>query len=206
MVKYVLFDFDGTLADSRNVFISAWNQLSDEYRFKKIRHEDLDELRGMTIKERSKRLNFPMVKMPVVLSKLYQCYQKSIDDILLYDGVKELLETLEKEGYQLAVLSSNKEDVIKAFLQKHQINSIPTIVCSSKIFGKDRLMKKFMRDHKVRASQILYIGDEHRDIVACRKTGIKVAWVSWGYDSMEVVKREKPDFIVNKPEDILQII
>lgn len=43
------------------------------------------------------------------------------------------------------------------------------------------------------------MGDEHRDIVACKKAGIKVIWVGWGFDAEEVVKAAKPDFMVYEP-------
>jgi phosphoglycolate phosphatase len=68
------------------------------------------------------------------------------------------------------------------------------------------VINKFLRAHKLQPSQVIYVGDELHDIIACRKSGIQVIWVGWGYDSIEAVSGAKPDFIVNTPEEILHLL
>ena len=53
---------------------------------------------------------------------------------------------------------------------------------------------------------MLYVGDEQRDIVACKKNNVKVIWVSWGFDIHAVIEKENPDFIAQQPADIIEII
>ncbi|WP_205650863.1 HAD-IA family hydrolase [Ectobacillus funiculus] len=206
MIKYILFDFDGTLADSKDVFISAWNQLADKYKFKKIHHQDLDALRKLSIKERAKQLNFPLYKIPLVVPEIYRLYKKSIKDIILFDGVKLLLDELESRGYQIVIISSNSEGNIKEFLRENAVDSVKEVLCSSKIFGKDQVIKKFLQTNKLKGSEVIYIGDECRDIIACKKVPVKIIWVGWGYDSAELVTPEKPDYMVHMPEEILNIL
>ncbi|GAA3326055.1 hypothetical protein GCM10020331_060420 [Ectobacillus funiculus] len=152
MIKYILFDFDGTLADSKDVFISAWNQLADKYKFKKIHHQDLDALRKLSIKERAKQLNFPLYKIPLVVPEVYRLYKKSIKDIILFDGVKLLLDELESRGYQIVIISSNSEGNIKEFFcGKNAVDSVKEVLCSSKIFlEKDQVIKKFLQTNKLK--------------------------------------------------------
>ncbi|MFP3123400.1 MULTISPECIES: HAD-IA family hydrolase [Bacillaceae] len=206
MIKYILFDFDGTLADSKDVFISTWNQLADKYKFKKIHHQDLDALRKLSIKERAKQLNFPLYKIPLVVPEVYRLYKKSIKDIILFDGVKLLLDELESRGYQIVIISSNSEGNIKEFLRENAVDSVKEVLCSSKIFGKDQVIKKFLQTNKLKGSEVIYIGDECRDIIACKKVPVKIIWVGWGYDSVELVTPEKPDYMVHMPEEILNIL
>ena len=206
MIKYILFDFDGTLADSKDVFISTWNQLADKYKFKKIHHQDLDALRKLSIKERAKQLNFPLYKIPLVIPEIYRLYKKSIKDIILFDGVKLLLDKLESRGYQIVIISSNSEGNIKEFLRENAVDSVKEVLCSSKIFGKDQVIKKFLQTNKLKGSEVIYIGDECRDIIACKKVPVKIIWVGWGYDSAELVTPEKPDYMVYMPEEILNIL
>ncbi|MBC8014963.1 MAG: hypothetical protein H7X79_04380, partial [Sporomusaceae bacterium] len=52
----------------------------------------------------------------------------------------------------------------------------------------------------------IYIGDEVRDVISCKKVSIKVIAVTWGYDSLDYLLENKPDFIANKPEEILNIV
>lgn len=78
MVKYIIFDFDGTLVDSKDVFIEAYNQLAEKHNYKQIKNEELEELRKLSIRERCKALNFPMYKIPF----LYQNYMLCIKTLL----------------------------------------------------------------------------------------------------------------------------
>jgi phosphoglycolate phosphatase len=206
MLKYVVFDFDGTIANSKVVFISAWNQLAKKHHFRPIKEEELAVLQKLTIKERARVLQFPIYKLPIIIPQLYKLYRQSLGEIQLYKGIKLLLNELESRGYKTAIISSNSVDNIKDFLQYNKIESITTVLGSSSIFGKDKLIKKFLRTHRVKASEVIYVGDEQRDIVACKKVGVKVVWVGWGYDAAEAVQFARPDYMVDSPEELLQVI
>ncbi|KJS88266.1 MAG: HAD family hydrolase [Peptococcaceae bacterium BICA1-8] len=206
MIKYIIFDFDGTLVDSKNTAITAFNHLSEKYKFKKIELKDFEHLRKLSITERCKALNFPIYKIPFLAAEAYQLYKKYFKDIELHKGIRELLDGLKNKGKNLAIISSNSETNIREYLQENKINSIDKVYCSSNIFGKDKMINNFLKKYKLRESEVIYIGDEERDIVASKKSGVKFIWVSWGFDVFEVVKQECPDYIVNKPEDIFGIL
>ena len=206
MLKYVIFDFDGTIADSKMALLSSWNSLAKKYRFKEIKFDELDTLKKLSMKERSKLLNFPIYKLPIIIPQMYKLYRNAIHEVTLFDGVKDLLHELEKKGYKMTIISSNSKENIVGFLNRHNIESVTKILCSSNIFGKDKLIKKFLKDYKLKASEVMYVGDEQRDIVACKKTGVKMIWVGWGYDSIEVIEAEKPDYKVYTPVEILEVI
>jgi phosphoglycolate phosphatase len=206
MLKYVIFDFDGTLADSRLVLVSAWNLLAKKYNFKEMKLEELDAMKKLSIKERSKLLKLPLYKLPVILPQFFQLYRQSIKDIKSFNGIKEMLNGLEKKGYKIAVISSNSKENILYFLRHYHMNNIKEILCSSKIHGKDRLINRFLREKNLKPSEVIYVGDEHRDLVACKKTGIKMIWVGWGYDAEEIVDPLKPDYKVYTPADILKVL
>ena len=55
-------------------------------------------------------------------------------------------------------------------------------------------------------SEILYIGDEVRDIVSTRKVGVNMIAVTWGYNARTRLQRESPGWLVDKPADILEVI
>jgi phosphoglycolate phosphatase len=91
-------------------------------------------------------------------------------------------------------------------MKKHQIDYIKDIFCSNNIFGKDKIIRYFLKVRKLKKSEVIYVGDELRDIVGCRKAGIKVIWVGWGYDVIDMASRENPDYIVDTPAQILDIV
>ncbi|WP_394140258.1 HAD-IA family hydrolase [Cytobacillus oceanisediminis] len=206
MIKHVIFDFDGTIADSKEVFVSAWNSMAMKHKFKMIKIEELDEMRRMSIRERSEKLNFPMYKMPIIMPQFYKRYRQAIQDIHLFPQMNNVLNELDGRGVLTAIISSNSEENIRAFLLRNEIKSVTKILCSSRIFGKDTLIKRFLKQQNLKPEEVIYVGDEHRDIVACKKAGIKVIWVGWGFDAEEVVKAAEPDFMVYEPVDILRIV
>lgn len=206
MFKYIIFDFDGTLVDSKDIYLPLFNQLAKKYKFKKMEQEDFEYLRRLPVLDRCKFLDFPFYKLPFLSADLAKLYKDHLKNLKWIDGIKTLLKELQSRGYQLAIISSNSEDNIKKFLHIHQIDFIKEIFCSSNILGKDRVIKKFLKIHNLKNSEVIYVGDEKRDIVACKKTGVKVIWVGWGYGVIEMAKHEYPDFVVNKPEEILDIV
>jgi phosphoglycolate phosphatase len=206
MTKYIVFDFDGTIVDSMDIAINVYNKLAEKHEYKQIVQEDKEYLRGLTVKEKCAYLEFPTYKIPFLAPSFYRLYKESMKDLVMFDGIKELLNELVEKGYQLAVISSNSEEVIREFLQKYQIDFMDDIVCSSNILGKDKVIKKFLKKRKLKSTEMIYIGDEVRDVVAAKKCDVPVIWVEWGFDLREKVAKEEPNYIVTKPEEILSIV
>ncbi|WP_286922922.1 MULTISPECIES: HAD hydrolase-like protein [Lysinibacillus] len=205
-MKYIIFDFDGTLADSTAVFASAWNTLAQKYKFKGIEFKEIESLKKLSMAERSKLFDFPMYKLPMILPQFYRLYRQSLNEVHLYEGIKDVLMEIDKRGYKILIISSNSQENILEFLKMNGIQCVSNVLCSNRIFGKDKVLKKFLKDSSSSASDVLYIGDEQRDIVACKKVGVPIIWVSWGYDSIEVILQEEPEYKVNAPKEILDII
>lgn len=204
MLKYIIFDFDGTLVDSKEHSIEVINKLAQKYQFQNLTKEQIAKLSRYSIAERCRMMNFPLYKIPFAFIEFLLLYKEGTDQLQLFPGIKELLTNLEDANYKLAVISSNTEENIKQSLHKNKIENVDDILVAS-IFGKDKVIKKFLKKHSLKASEVLYVGDELRDILACERAGIKIAWVSWGFDSIEVTKENKPDFYAHQPQDIFSI-
>lgn len=206
MAKYVVFDFDGTLVDSKAVFLSVFNQLADKYRFKRIDEDNLNEVRQLSMRERIRVLNVPVYKLPLLTAEFISLYKRSIDSILLINGITDVLLSLVQAGYKTAIVSSNAESSIRSFLHKNDITHIDEIYTSSRIFGKDKVIGKFLKKNKLHTNDMLYIGDEQRDIIACQKHGVRVVWVGWGFETKEAVAESRPHFMAFTPAELLQIV
>ncbi|MEN1935931.1 HAD family hydrolase [Paenibacillus sp. 102] len=206
MLKYVVFDFDGTLVDSQDIFVPMYNQIAEKHGYKRVKEEDVEPLRKLSITKRCKQLHVPMYKLPFLAVEFYKLYQPAIKDLVLFNGMKEVLDELHRKGYEIAIISSNSEEHIKTFLHKNRIGNIEDVFCSKNLFGKDKVIKKFLKEKNLTEADMLYVGDEQRDIVACKKIGVNVIWVGWGYDVMETVKEDSPDYMVNTPNEILHVV
>lgn len=204
-MKTIIFDFDGTLADSKVVFRDAWNEFAPQFRYKKVDLPDIQATNHMTLNERAKHFQFPMHKLPIILPKIYRYFHDHIEEIALFDGMKAVIEHLVASGYDVYVLSSNKKENIEQVLVRHDV-TVREVLTSNKLFGKDRVLKRLMREQKLVPEQILYIGDELRDLEACRKVGIDFAWVSWGLDGEAMIDPLKPTYKFSTPQQIMNTI
>lgn len=203
--KYIVFDFDGTLVDSRSVFIALYNELADKHGYTRMTEDNLQYLRGLSIPERCKFLNVPLYRIPFMVTAVIKKYSDAVATLQFNEGIAELLQSLDENNIPFAVLSSNsKKNITQFFTLKGIVNN--DVFCSRSIFGKHVLINKFLNEKNLKPSDILYVGDELRDVIACHKTGVKIAWVSWGYDSEASLKNNKPDYIVHNPAGLLKMI
>ncbi|MBB5149711.1 MULTISPECIES: HAD-IIIA family hydrolase [Ureibacillus] len=203
-MRYIIFDFDGTLANSAEVYVDAWNAYAEKYNYLPLKLEDLQQIRHLDHANKAKKYQFPMHKLTFILPKIYQYFHEHIHEVKLFDGVKEMLESISSMGYTIAILSSNKKENIEAILKREQISTVSEVISVKKLFGKDRAMKKFMKHHQITPQSILYVGDELRDIEACNKVGVPFMWVSWGLDSFELIMKENPTYVVHTPKEIVE--
>jgi phosphoglycolate phosphatase len=206
MIKCVIFDFDGTIADSKAVFISVYNQIAEKYNYKHLESDQLQHLRMLTFNERCRYLRVPLYRIPFLAGEFLAHYKNELRHIKLFDGMRGLLEDLHASGFETAIISSNEKSNISGFLAENGIHSIDKIYCSTSLFGKHKLIKGFLKTYKLLPDNVLYVGDEVRDIVACKKAGVKIAWVDWGYDLKEAVADEKPDYLISNPMEIISIV
>jgi len=205
-LKYVIFDFDGTLANSNHLFMKAWNLYADQYDYDYVTEEDLVTSKNLTIHERAKKYRFPMHKLPIILPKVYRYFKEHIDEVQLFEGISEMLNSLQQTGYKIVIISSNAKENIELLLKQQQVNAVSQVLTSSRLFGKDTVIKKFMKQQKLTQDDVLYVGDEIRDIIACNKVGVPFVWVSWGLDGYELIEKENPSYVVHSPKELSELL
>lgn len=204
MVKYVVFDFDGTLVESRNLAIQIFNEFSEKYGYKKIEKHEIDRYSKMTTMERIRALQMPLHRVPIMLYDAKKRYKQLVLELKLVYGMNEVIGQLKDRGIIMGILSSNSEENIRYFLETNNIHSIDFVYSASNLFGKDKAIRKMLKNVGIKKTELLYIGDEIRDIEACRKVNIQSMAVTWGFDDKELITKRNPDRIVSQPFDILE--
>jgi phosphoglycolate phosphatase len=207
VITHVVFDFDGTLADSKEAVIGLYNELAEKHHYGKLTADNLEELRRLSMLERCRRLKVPPYRLPWLVVQVGRALRSAMHSIEFHEGIPELLKDLRSRGLHVLILSSNREENIRAFLRHHAAEDlVEGVHCSSNLFGKARLMRAMMKRSGLQPEQLVYVGDELRDIAACREVGVKVIAVRWGADALEVLRQAGPDAIAEHPRDIADYV
>lgn len=205
--RTIIFDFDGTIADTLETIAVLYNDIAEDFHCKKISFDQKERFRSMQTHEFLQTCGISLLKLPILALKIKNELNKEIKNIKPIDGIIEALYDLKQAEYKLGVLSSNSVANIKLFLNNHNLDNIFDFVHSGKnIFGKDKVILRLISKHKLNRSNVVYVGDETRDVEALRRIKVPIIAVSWGFNSKEVLEKLNPDFLVNKPEDLLKIV
>lgn len=193
--KLIIFDFDGTLADSFPWFTSTINSVADKYKFKRADAADLDSFRGFDAGHLLKKYGVPAWKIPVIANHMRSLMAGSISQIPLFKGVSDVLHRLSSKGKLLAIVSSNSRNNVTRVLGRNDASLIRYYECGVSISGKKSKIQKLLRATGVGPEETLFIGDELRDGDAAKKTHVAFGAVSWGYNSIESLQKLSPELV-----------
>ena len=196
MVKEIIFDFDGTIADSFGVMREIFEEHKKEFGFEKFGDEELKIYREQGVASLIKERKIPILKVLKIIRVGKKLMNQKIMSVKPFEDISEVLLELKKRGLVLGIISTNGEKNIKDFLKINKIDVFDYVVGKGSLFGKTRVIKNILKTRKLNKEEVLYIGDEVRDIEACKKIGIKIAAVTWGFSDEKLLKKNKPDFLI----------
>ncbi len=207
-MKYraLVFDFDGTIADTLGETRKIFNELAPEYGIREVEEHEIAELRHLSLKEILSKLKIPSRRVPSIIARGTKMMRNNIDRLQLIDGMKATLTELRNHTDNFGILTSNTTANVDVFLQNHGIRDLFDFVSStSKLTGKARHLRAIRKTFSLEHSEMIYIGDELRDVKAAQKAKIPHAAVSWGFNSRESLAKAKPTYLFDHPEELFQI-
>jgi phosphoglycolate phosphatase len=204
--RLIAFDFDGTLANSGEWFLRVFNELADEFGFRRIEPHDHEKIRNYSAGEVIKHLGVPMWKLPRVMIETRKRAARDWESLRLFPGVDEMLEALQKSGITIGIVSSNSEETIRKILGPKSAGHIYCFSCGASLFGKASKLRTTLRKAGVPPADAMYIGDEIRDATAAREVGMSFGAVAWGYTSMEALEPHKPEMRFMSVSEIVEKI
>ncbi|MEL7648233.1 MAG: HAD-IA family hydrolase [Sedimentibacter sp.] len=203
--KYVFFDFDGTLADTEEVNFVIYQKLAEKYNLRNITIDELGHLKKMSAKELMAYVELKKRYLPFMLKRGKNLLKQDMKSIKpCKPDILSTVAELKKMGLKIAIITTNSKTNVKMFLEKHDAD-IFDFIASASMFGKETKMKRIIRKEKVDGSEVLYVGDEIRDINAAKSAGIHIASVGWGYNTVESLKKNSPDYLIMEPSELIGI-
>ncbi len=205
--KVIIFDFDGTIADTVDALVSIANRLAIEFGYVQITPQELALLRNLTSREIIKYSGISLFRIPFLLKKVKGELKNKIQEFKPIPGIQEALIDLQNHGYKLGIITSNSKENVTAFLKNNELDNLFDFIYSGvTIFGKTTIINNVLRQKQLKPQAVIYVGDETRDIEASRKANIKVIAVTWGFNSQKVLAQQNPDFLIHQPNELLEVI
>lgn len=198
----IIFDFDGVIADSLHYIRLVLNSLADKYGFRKIdSDEHYADLINGNVLEVVKKLRIKKLQLPMVFLDYKRLMKKEIEKVRIYRGMEQVLKRLSEE-HELAIVSSNHKDVIEKVLEHNNLSGI-----FDQILG---LEFSFHKSEKLRhltkkKSDCVFITDTVGDVRDAKEVKIKTIGVAWGYHSWSEDDDIKPEIIVRKPKELMDM-
>jgi phosphoglycolate phosphatase len=202
-VKTLIFDFDGTIADSFETLLAIFDETTA--RPHRLTASEIAELRGEPLKDVIKYLKIKRWQMPRLILRAKRLLALRMSGIKAFAGISEALARLHHDGYQMFILSTNSSVNISGFLKSNGLESYFTSVYGDiGLRSKASALKKIIKKEKLSPADCIYIGDEVRDIEAAKKAGIRSVAVSWGFSSPPAIQQAQPSYMANNPKDLIK--
>ena len=213
--KLAIFDLDGTLLDTIGDLAEACNYMLSLRNLGSHTREEYAKMVGNGILNLVKRA-LPEDKRTdeyVAAARLdfLDFYTANIDRYTRpYDGIREVLHTLQEEGWSLAV-ASNKFDEGTQKL----VHTIFPKVAFKAIYGNKEgfplkpdaaLVQLIMEECNATAESTVMIGDSGVDIQTAKNSGIRSIGCTWGFRPRNELEEYHADFIVDTPLEILRVL
>ncbi|MBB3220280.1 HAD hydrolase-like protein [Pseudoduganella umbonata] len=197
----LIFDFDGTLADSFPFFLEVFDTLADAHHFRRLDRSRLEELRGADVPQIMRHVGLPRWKLLPVAMHFRTLMAQSIGSIRLFDGVPDVLRSAAADGVLLAIVSSNSEANVRAVLGD-DARLFAHFECGAALFGKRRRLRRVLQGTGVADERVLCVGDEVRDIDAAHAEGLDFGAVGWGYARPEALRARAPKLMFGSVEEM----
>jgi phosphoglycolate phosphatase len=207
----ILFDFDGTLVDTGKDLLDAINYTRNTLALPPLTFAQANKHIGIgqTYLVDKATADAPHRDLEKTIKTFRDYYSQHMHDhSTFYPGIAELLISLKE--HKLGIVSNKYSYYIKDILPKLHCPVVFDI-----IIGPDSLPARKPDPapiiHAAQAlqtplDQTIMIGDSLFDIRAGKAAGVKTIGVTYGFSTQEEVRAEQPDYIVESPEKILDII
>ncbi|MGV7195744.1 HAD-IA family hydrolase [Xanthomonas axonopodis] len=204
MAALIIFDFDGTLADSFGFFLSTQRDLAARHGFRAAETHEVDAARRLSTRALIKQSGLPAWKVPLVAADFIRL-MRAAPPAALFPGIAQTVSALHAGGTRLAVVSSNSAENVQRVLGEELSTKFTLIEGGAHLLGKQRALRRVLRATSHTPAQAIYVGDQVADWEAAQVLGLPFAAVAWGYAHPEVFAGLAGTQLIERVEDLLAL-
>lgn len=197
----ILFDFDGVLANSLDVCLAACASAARQQgHIAELGPETFADLDPLTFEALADRLGLNETDFADAVKAAVQTHPEPSQP---FPGIPEIIAELAQD-HSLAVVSASHGDVLSAFLAANGLE-----LCFQHVLGGDSPGDKTTKIRSLvgetTSGSDLFVGDAVSDVTAAHAAGIACCAVGWGWQPLERLLAEDPEYVAHAPSEILAI-
>ncbi|WP_372755691.1 HAD family hydrolase [Labilibaculum sp.] len=213
MIKGVVFDLDGTLANSIEDLADSMNAVLKEKKFPTHDYATFKTYVGRGLQSMVKNAlpesSSDEATLKECFDKMMELYDKNcINKTCLYPGIPELLTALQKKGIKIAVFSNKANELTQKVVQDLLADWPLALVIGAggDIPRKPDAKGALLISEKMgfTPEEIIYVGDSGVDMQTAHNAGMYAAGVLWGFRDMEELLENGAQTLVENPMDLLE--
>ncbi len=208
----VLFDFDGTIADTGRGIFASIQYAVECLGFKPLDNETLRRFIGPPIYDSFKReLGLDDEKSDFAVKKYREKYAESgIYELDLYEGIISLIKRLRENGIKIGIASSKPQNFLIRIVDFLEITDLIDFISAPSADdtpqSKASLISNASEALNIPKDKILMVGDRYFDINGANGAGVESVGVTFGYGSEEELKKAGATYIAGCADEIDGII
>ena len=213
-IRLIIFDFDGTLGDTRRNIITTMQMTIEELHLPNRSEEECAATIGLPLAGCFRTL-FPDIQeelIPLCAETYRRFFNKNLKAIHpeAFPGVVETLAILHQKGFTLTIASSRSRNSLTELTRNMGIADYISYILGAddvkEAKPKPEPVLKTLADMHFDADETLVVGDMAVDILMRTNTGARTCGVTWGNGTREELEKAGADLIIDKMEDILAIV
>lgn len=206
--KVIIFDFDGTLADSAPIIRAIYDEVATKNGLRAMSDEDYTMLRRGSLREAKKWSGVRWWQFPLLIRNVRRLMKLESEKVALFPGIIELIRQLQAQGADLYILSRNVADTITHVLERHGLeDELPILARRKRSFGsKASVINSLVQNKNYDRGSVWMIGDEVRDIEAANKARVNSIAVAWGLQDVSILEKYKPTHVAHTVSELQQLL
>ena len=208
----VLFDFDGTIADTGVGIFNSIRFAVAAMGFEPLTDSSLRSFIGPPVFDSFKReLGMTDEQSKKAVEKYRECYIRSgIYQLEVYDGIESLIKELKDKGFKVGIASSKPEKFVRKLVDFLKFNELIDFISAPEgddaHQGKAVLITNSAKAFGVKKERVIMVGDRLFDINGANEAGVESIGVTFGYGSEKELRDSGATYIANSADDIRKII
>ncbi|SCZ80539.1 pyrophosphatase PpaX [Acidaminobacter hydrogenoformans DSM 2784] len=209
MIDTIIFDFDGTIIDTNFIIERGLNLFSRAYRGTRLSPKELEQLTGRPLFDQMAAIQ--PHRAEEMTDRFRKWYAQRHDELTqAFNGMDELFEDLRQLDFKLAIVTNNSREGVQMGLEHLGMNHLfqAVITCDDVLEKKPspegvHLALKLLN---ARPEEAIFIGDSSGDLIASRRAGVVNVLVGWSSIKRELLLTHQPDFIIEHPLELLEVV